>query len=134
MTDKKSLTARILLIIYIIAVFVLCFANFSDTNGLEFPKYIFGIPMDKAVHFTMFLPYPLLMYYSFRRHDEKRLPFILFMIATFASGLAISGGTEIVQGLLGYRSEDPIDFLADCLGLLTGSFLTIVILFILKNR
>ena len=41
------------------------------------------------------------------------------------AGGILAGGTELVQGMLQYRSADITDFRADCLGILTGSVITV---------
>ena len=57
--NRKQLTyARIAFAAYIVAVLVLCFAKFPSTDDV--PTELWGIPMDKIVHFLMFFPLPLL--------------------------------------------------------------------------
>ena len=61
--DRIRTISRILLILYVIAVGILCFSRFN--TGIDLSSTWFGIPKDKVVHFTMFLPYPILMYAAF---------------------------------------------------------------------
>ena len=120
--DKARTISRYLLILYIIAVAILCFGRFS--GGIDMSSEWFGIPKDKIVHFAMFLPYPVLMYMAFYQTGHKPAYLVLFLCAIIAVGGILAGTTELIQGLLAYRSADINDFRADCLGILTGSILT----------
>ena len=44
--------------------------------------------------------------------------------ASILAGLSLAGTTELIQGLLTYRSMDLADFFADMIGLLSGAALT----------
>ena len=46
--------------IYIGAILYLCLTKPDNLPQTEF--LIFGLPADKVAHFTMFLPFPILMY------------------------------------------------------------------------
>ena len=120
--DKARTISRYLLILYIIAVAILCFGRFS--GGIDMSSEWFGIPKDKIAHFSMFLPYPVLMYLAFYRPGSIS-GLILFLVAVILVGGILAGGTELVQGMLQYRSADITDFRADCLGILTGSVITV---------
>ena len=119
---KRTLTFRILTILYLCAIGVLCFANFSGMTDV--PETLFGIPADKIVHFLMFLPFPVLVFFSFRLSGTGVVKSLLLIIAIFAVGCLFAWGTEYVQGLLPYRDMDMEDFKADRLGLACGSLIT----------
>ena len=55
-------------IIYLIAVFVLCFIKGENLPEVE--RSIFGLPMDKVAHFIMFLPFPILASLSIIRKEH----------------------------------------------------------------
>lgn len=103
---------------YIAAVLLLCFIK---TDGLQQPSFlIFGIEADKIAHFLMFLPFPVLAYATFAgKWNEAGRHFILTGILTVAGTLAAIA-TEYIQALLGYRSGDVNDFIADVIGIVTG--------------
>lgn len=122
MTRRQLLVARILLVVYIIAVLVLCFGQFKSTE--EIPRSFLGIPMDKVVHFLMFFPFPFLVFFSFGKRGDKAWKAILKTLLVFSLGCILAGVTEIVQGELGYRSADILDFRADGLSLAIASLTT----------
>ncbi|MGN1210918.1 MAG: VanZ family protein [Candidatus Cryptobacteroides sp.] len=119
MIDKKILLSRIIMLLYMVAVAVLCFAKFG--NGLDLGNDFLGIAKDKIAHFMMFIPFPVLAVMSFYRSGGSPKKLILFVVVILIIGLVLAGTTELVQGALGYRSEDINDFRADALGLFTGS-------------
>ena len=87
----RSIIAKIVMLLYVVAVAYLCFANFHKLPDV--PKTFLGIPMDKIVHFCMFFPFPILAFFAY---DKL---------------------TEIIQGSLPYRSQDIHDFGADLLSI-----------------
>ena len=126
MTGKQRTLARILFVLYLIAVAWLCFGKFDSTHDV--PRSFLGIPTDKVVHFLMFLPFPILAYLAFGRHREKWWSSVLWIFAAFLIGALLAGGTEIGQAsLTTYRSGDPTDFLADLIALATGSVIVLAI-------
>ena len=126
MTRRQLLVARILLVVYIIAVLVLCFGQFKSTE--EIPRSFLGIPMDKVVHFLMFFPLPFLAFFAFDRYTEKFWPSVLWTSVAFVAGALFAAGTEIGQALLtSYRTGDPTDFRADLVALAVGSLLVLVL-------
>lgn len=108
-------TMRILMAVYLAAVGILCFGNFSST-GLDVPGRLFGIPVDKVVHFVMFLPFVPLFYGSFCRDGRS----FTVAFAGFLLAVAVGGAIEVLQGETGYRSRDVLDLLSDSLGALSG--------------
>jgi len=126
MTRKQMIWARILLAGYLVAVAVLCFANFSSMPNVQ--KQWLGIPMDKIVHFCMFFPFPLLAFMSFDKHTESIRSSALWAGGTFLAGCLIAAATEWGQArLTTWRSGDRTDFLADFLALAAASLLVFVI-------
>lgn len=126
MTRKQLLLARILFVLYLIAVAWLCFGHFESTPDV--PRDFCGIPLDKIVHFTMFFPYPVLAYFAFNRFTGKWWTSFLCTLATFLTGALIAAGTEIGQArLTTYRSGDPDDWKADLLALGISCVLVVVL-------
>ncbi len=122
---KKRNLYIVLLIAYLILVGWLCFGEFSSDTQVS--QDLFGVPMDKIIHFLMFLPFPVIMTGVFKGKTKKPIHSLLMVMAFFFAGCIIAAGTEIGQGLTSYRVADPADFFADGLGLVTGSVLALVI-------
>ncbi|MDE7128659.1 MAG: VanZ family protein [Bacteroidales bacterium] len=122
--EKKKIISRILLALYLTAVCILCFIKMD--SGIDFGSTWLGLPKDKVVHFLMFMPYPVLAYFAFRKADGRPASFLMFMLAIIVIGIAIGAATEIIQGLTDYRSADINDLRADSLGIFTGSILTLI--------
>ena len=115
MKKRTRYISRVLMLLYIAAVCLLCFADIRTDIGVN--STLLGIPADKIVHFTMFLPFPALMYAAFHRQERKPARLIVFMLATLIAGTAAGAGIEIIQQMTGYRSCDMTDLLADFCGL-----------------
>lgn len=119
------LLSRILLVIYLVTLAYLCFGSFEHLPDVQ--KSILGIPTDKVVHFFMFLPFPIIAFLAFDKFTDTARAAVLAAVLTFAAGLVLAAATEYIQGLTPHRSKDAMDFLADALGLLTGSVTVLII-------
>ena len=113
------------MLIYIFAVMYLCFAHFN--NLPDAPRTIFGIQTDKIAHFIMFFPFPILGFYAYDRLTDTPLKAFAAIIILFSFGGIFAGITEIVQGMMPYRTEDIKDFRADLIGLGLSSAIVFVI-------
>lgn len=109
-------------ILYLIAVFVLCFIKGDNLPEVE--KFIFGLPMDKIAHFVMFFPFTILASLSIIRkdHGTGRALIVLGILTITGSGIAY--GTEVIQAQTGYRAYEIGDFMADAAGICLGSLVT----------
>lgn len=114
------------------AVFYLCFAKPDEMSSIEIS--FFGLPIDKVVHFLMFLPFPILAFKAFDSENLKSGRRILLITGIAAAGGAIATLTEFIQGYLPYRSEDPYDLFSDFIGLGTGIAGVIIYLIFRKLR
>lgn len=119
--NRLTLASRILLFIYVAAVLVLCLVNVPSVE--ELPKMILGIPIDKILHFCMFVPYPILIYGSFHNMTTRPYGHMLMLMTIITSGLAFAIGIEYLQSLTDSRSAEFLDFVADALGLFSSSFI-----------
>lgn len=92
-------------------------------------KYFSSLPfeIDKAVHFCLFAPLPLLTYLS---SAFMKMKFKLLFTSLFSFLLAFF--TEIVQSFLPYRSYDLYDLVADTLGI--GVCLLAIIIFLIADK
>jgi VanZ family protein len=125
MTTPKTILARILFFLYLVAIAFLCFMHVDKLPDVQ--KFILGIPTDKVAHFLMFLPFPILAYLAYDHLTNKVWSAILFALATFVIGCLLAYGTEYVQGRLPYRSMDIKDFKADALALAISSVFVFII-------
>ena len=121
----RSIIFSIATVLYIAAVGYLCFANFNKLP--EMPRTLFGIPMDKVVHFCMFFPFPILAYLAYDKLTDTPLKAFAALVSICAIGAIFAGLTEIGQSMLPYRYEDISDFRADCLAIVLAGILTFVI-------
>ena len=117
-------TDRVLLVIYLAAVFFLCFATISSPDDM--PRAFIGIPMDKLAHFLMFLPMPLLCCFAVRT-DKLEGNMFTVLLSAFMLTLLLGGLIEIFQGFTATRSRDFMDFVADSVGAAAGSAAALII-------
>ena len=122
MTKGQKITFRILFILYIAGVLFMCFGKFDNAPSVKIN--LLGIPTDKLVHFAMFFPFPILAFFAFDQFTENVKATLLFIGITLLVGMLMAIATEWGQAhLTNYRSGDPLDFLADTIGLLLSSAL-----------
>lgn len=119
---KKRLLYIALFCIYIGAVLLLCLMKPDDIPQPQIT--FFGLPLDKVIHFLMFLPFPVLSFSIFYDRAAKRTVNFLAIISIFISGAGAAIGTEYLQSLTGYRSYEITDIYADMTGLVIGSIAT----------
>ena len=133
MTEKQRTLARVTFVLYLIAVAWLCFGNFGGMDDV--PSSLWGLPMDKVVHFLMFFPYPLLAFLAIDPQTEKLPSSLLWTMVAFLTGCLVAGTTEIVQArFLPYRTGDIADFKADLLALVVGSVFIFVKMYLKQKR
>lgn len=120
-TTTKALVFRIVLILYIVAVAYLCFSNLNKIPDV--PKHLFGLEMDKIVHFCMFFPFPVLGVLSYGHKSNNVWQSLAVIVTICAFGAIFAGITEIIQGMLPRRTEDIRDYKADLLAIIIASFI-----------
>ena len=126
-SDMKTTRGKyglVLLLLYLAAVAFCCFWDFHDIPEAE--RFFLGIPMDKVVHFIMFLPFPFLVFLAFKKPSVPWKS-ALFVIITFIAGCLVAAATEIGQTFISYRSGDPMDFKADSLALAVSSITALIV-------
>ena len=126
MTRKRNILALVLFAVYLGAVAYCCFGHFNDLPEIG-QDSLFGIPMDKVVHFLMFFPFPILCFIVFSNHVYKTWHTILAVCVVFLAGCLIAAGTEIGQSFTDYRSCDIMDFVADATSLAISSVIVLII-------
>ena len=93
-------------------------------------KTLWGIQMDKVIHFIMYLPYPLLALWAFY-NGEKWGRFLLIVLLL---GVGYSGAVELMQALFtDSRSAEWGDLLANSLGMGTTCLLSALVFWILEK-
>ncbi len=110
--------------IYLAAVGVLCFIRPSNLPEMDLKTFL-GLPIDKVLHFIMFLPYPVLSGMVFINREQKLPAIISIMLILAITGTGVAYGTEMIQSQTGYRSYEIADFYADMTGIAAGIVLTI---------
>ena len=124
MIPKGRLIPSLLLGLYIAAIAVLCFIKPDNLPSVE--KNLFGIPMDKAVHFLMFLPYPAIAFAVIHDREASLKKHSTALASIFIIGLLLAYGTELLQAGTGYRSYETKDFAADAAGMAIGCLLPVI--------
>ena len=120
---KTYVAVTALFALYIITVLCLTLLNLSDKTP-ELPKYFLGIPMDKLAHFLMYFAYPVTgwLMFTYNKHLKIRHGYLYPLL--FITGLAFAAFTEYAQGAFTtYRDSDPLDFLANIIGIAAGCLL-----------
>lgn len=120
MRKSQKTGIRILFALYLITVLILCFAPFESAPDV--PELIWGIPMDKWVHFLMFTPFPVLAYLAFDQYEKTPRQGLGFVAAIYLTGIFLAFATEWGQAhFTETRVGDPLDFAANSIGLTLGS-------------
>ena len=108
--------------IYLAAVGVLCFIRPSSLPEMEIKTFL-GLPIDKVLHFLMFLPYPVLSGLVFINREQKIPGITAIMLILAITGIGVAYGTEMIQAQTEYRSYEIADFYADLTGIAAGIIL-----------
>ena len=108
--------------IYLAAVGVLCFIRPSSLPEMEIKTFL-GLPIDKVLHFLMFLPYPVLSGLVFINREQKIPGITAIMLILAITGIGVAYGTEMIQAQTEYRSYEIADFYADLTGITAGTVL-----------
>lgn len=118
MTKRQQMIWKILMLLYLVAVAYICFAPGDSIPQL--PKWNIPIPMDKLVHFTLFLPFPIVAFFAFNLKGSFKNICLLFLV-----GIVLAGLTELIQSFSPTRSMEAFDFLADSIGISLSCLLLI---------
>ena len=117
--------------IYLLAVVLLCVIR---TDSLpELPKTFLGIPLDKIMHFTMFLPFPILGHMAFTPADTEKWRKLAVPVILCVIGFGFALATERLQAMTSYRSCESADLLADMIGIVSGA-VAVTVITIIRNR
>ena len=124
-----SRSLKILLFLaYLALVAWLCFGNFKPSPDI--PRSVWGIPIDKCIHFLMFLPVPILGTLAFDFRSWWRALAVSMLMANVVAFLF-----ERLQSVLtSHRITDAKDLNANLLGITLGLLIAIVIGLICKKK
>ncbi len=124
-----SRSLKILLFLaYLALVAWLCFGNFKPSPDI--PRSIWGIPIDKCIHFLMFLPFPILGTLAFDFRSWWRALAVSMLMANVVAFLF-----ERLQSVLtSHRITDAKDLNANLLGITLGLLIAIVIGLLCKKK
>ena len=102
----------------------------SGEVSFELPKSLFGIPFDKAVHYSLFLPFPILFTLALNFKSWWRTLSFSALLA-----VAIAFTFETLQSrITATRVTDPADLNANVLGIATGLAVMLIAGFIARKR
>lgn len=125
MTRGQKIAFQVIFYLYLAAVLFLCFGHFESVPSVKLS--LWGIPMDKIVHFVMFFPFPILAFLAFDQYSKTVSAALIFVLVTLALGVLLAIGTEWGQAhLTTHRSGDPKDLVSDCLALGLSSGLVLI--------
>ena len=118
----------ILFAAYLAFVAWLCFGTFHPSPKV--PRAVFGFPIDKFIHFTMFLPFPILgtMAFSFRSWWRT------LSISTLAANLIAFVFENLQSRITATRVTDPADLNANLLGITAGLLIAVITGFFIKKK
>ena len=124
-----SRSLKILLFLaYLALVAWLCFGNFKPSPDI--PRSVWGIPIDKCIHFLMFLPFPILGTLAFDFRSWWRALAVSMLMADVVAFLF-----ERLQSVLtSHRITDAKDLNANLLGITLGLLIAIVIGLFCKKK
>lgn len=111
----------LLFMAYVGLVAWLCFGTF--TPDPDIPRTIFGIPIDKCVHFAMFLPFPILGTLAFDFRSWWRTLCLSTLLANLMAFVFETFQTRINPA----RTTDPTDLNANLLGITLGLLIAVLI-------
>ena len=115
------------LLVYYALVTYLCLGSLDYVSQINVPHYIFGIRIDRWVHFLMFFPMPLLLYWI----APKRRRFLSLSVSALIS-LAVSATLEYLQRFTPTRFTDPKDLRANWLAVIVMTTLIAIGILIRK--
>ena len=118
----------LLFLAYVACLAWLCFGNFEPDPKI--PRTLLGIPIDKCVHFLMFLPFPVLGTLAFRERSWWRTLCWMTLAANLIATLFETFQTRINPE----RCTDPADLNANLLGITTGLLIMALIGLISKKK
>lgn len=132
MRGKLHIVFKIVVLLYAVAVGVLCFAKF-DPEFIQEQSQLLHLT-DKDVHFLMFLPFVPLIYLAFASSKWGMRKTLMFSARMVVVAVAVASMIELIQGQTGYRGEDLWDALAGIGGAGTGAVILLAVKWLAGKR
>ena len=132
MRGKLHIVFKIVVLLYAVAVGVLCFAKF-DPEFIQEQSQLLHLT-DKDVHFLMFLPFVPLIYLAFASPEWGMRKTLIFLARMVVVAVAVASMIELIQGQTGYRGEDLWDALAGIGGAATGAVILLAVKWLAGKR
>ena len=132
MRGKLHIVFKIVVLLYAVAVGVLCFAKF-DPEFIQEQSQLLHLT-DKDVHFLMFLPFVPLIYLAFASQEWGMRKTLMFSARMVVVAVAVASMIELIQGQTGYRGEDLWDALAGIGGAATGAVILLTVKWLAGKR
>ena len=132
MKGKLHIVFKIVVLLYAVAVGVLCFAKF-DPEFIQEQSQLLHLT-DKDVHFLMFLPFVPLIYLAFASSKWGMRKTLMFSARMVVVAMAVASMIELIQGQTGYRGEDLWDALAGIGGAATGAVILLAVKWLAGKR
>ena len=132
MRGKLHIVFKIVVLLYAVAVGVLCFAKF-DPEFIQEQSQLLHLT-DKDVHFLMFLPFVPLIYLAFASSKWGMRKTLMFSARMVVVAVAVASMIELIQGQTGYRGEDLWDALAGIGGAATGAVILLTVKWLAGKR
>lgn len=132
MRGKLHIVFKIVVLLYAVAVGVLCFAKF-DPEFIQEQSQLLHLT-DKDVHFLMFLPFVPLIYLAFASPEWGMRKTLMFSARMVVVAVAVASMIELIQGQTGYRGEDLWDALAGIGGAATGAVILLAVKWLAGKR
>lgn len=132
MRGKLHIVFKIVVLLYAVAVGVLCFAKF-DPEFIQEQSQLLHLT-DKDVHFLMFLPFVPLIYLAFASSKWGMRKTLMFSARMVVVAVAVASMIELIQGQTGYRGEDLWDALAGIGGAATGAVILLAVKWLAGKR
>lgn len=132
MRGKLHIVFKIVVLLYAVAVGVLCFAKF-DPEFIQEQSQLLHLT-DKDVHFLMFLPFVPLIYLAFASSKWGMRKTLMFSARMIVVAVAVASMIELIQGQTGYRGEDLWDALAGIGGAATGAVILLAVKWLAGKR
>ena len=123
MKKERHYISIVLFCMYILAVGIMCFIRPDEIP--ELGMNWMDVPVDKIVHFLMFIPFPSLAHSAMIPKEYGLVKQSLYIIAIAVLGTGTAYATEQIQDALGYRTYELNDLIADIAGIAAGSAVTL---------
>lgn len=132
MRGKLHIVFKIVVLLYAVAVGVLCFAKF-DPEFIQEQSQLLHLT-DKDVHFLMFLPFVPLIYLAFASSKWGMRKTLMFSARMVVVAVAVASMIELIQGQTGYRGEDLWDAVAGIAGAAVGMIGVLAVKFLMLRH